>query len=95
MALNGSTPADKAAIEVRGKDKWLTKMYSEERPFSIDFMSLLIVGAIFLIGFVITFLAFLKAYGRDDIRGRESAFHIFLRISIGLVLSCPKISKPT
>jgi transposase InsO family protein len=31
MALNGQTPADKARIQVRGKDKWLTLIQNASR----------------------------------------------------------------
>jgi transposase InsO family protein len=31
MALNGATPAEKAGIEVKGKDKWLTLIQNASR----------------------------------------------------------------
>jgi hypothetical protein len=34
MALNGETPADKAGIEIRGKDKWLTLIQNATRKQS-------------------------------------------------------------
>jgi hypothetical protein len=31
MGLDGQTPADKAGIEVKGKDKWLTLIQNASR----------------------------------------------------------------
>jgi hypothetical protein len=32
MALDGQTPADKAGIEIKGKNKWLTTIQNASEP---------------------------------------------------------------